>query len=366
VALAALGRPGPLKSGGTREYIERKHGRMPMPQYHPLVMEVLGETFGVIIYQEQVMQLMRVAGLDWPDVHKIRKLISKSGGTQVLEQYHHPYLRGMADAGIGEEEAEHLWVQCQEAGNYVFNKAHGAQYAVHAYWTAYLKSALLRPVRLRDGEPREEGAAAAGAAARVQSERGNAAAAGPEPIGDEVQQPGAQRVILGGFQSLKGVGEIAAKELLKGQPYADWTEFLLKCPPALARDLQAAGLPKGPIDLDVALALAPWFVEIDYSPFETEVFNRMRCTPIAAVQDCLHGGYGGRVMRLFGRITEVEIKVAKTEVGLAERAQLTLTDPTGSVPIWYRRLALGRESSAAGSRSPARPTGSATVCWPPW
>jgi DNA polymerase-3 subunit alpha len=334
VALAALGRPGPLQSGGTREYIERKHGRMPMPDYHPKVMEVLGETYGVIIYQEQVMQLMRVAGLDWPDVHKIRKLISKSGGTQVLEQYRDQYLRGMAEAGVDEEEAAHLWVQCQKAGNYLFNKAHGAQYAVHAYWTAYLKTHFAAAfacvmVNHEKKEPQQrellrEFKANGGMLRLLDPNQSEIRFSSPEP-----------NVILGGFQSLKGVGEIAAKELLKGQPYADWTQFLLRCPPALARDLQAAGLPKGPIDLDVALALAPWFVEIDYSPFETEVFNRMRCTPIAAVQDCLHGGYGGRVMRLFGRITEVEIKVAKTEVGLAERAQLTLTDPTGSVPIWY-------------------------------
>jgi DNA polymerase III subunit alpha len=334
VALAALGRPGPLQSGGTREYIERKHGRMEMPDYHPKVMEVLGETYGVIVYQEQVMQLMRVAGLDWPDVHKIRKLISKSGGTQALEQYHQPYLEGMKRAGIGKEEANHLWVQCQKAGNYVFVKAHGAQYAVHAYWTAYLKAHYAAAfacvmVNHEKKEPQQrellrEFKADGGTLQLLDPNTSQVKFSSPKP-----------NLILGGFQCLKGVGEIAAKELVAGAPYKNWTDFLLKCPAALARDLQAIGLHDGRIDLDVALAIAPWFVEIVYSPYEEEVFERMRCVTVRSVQEALHGGYAGRVVRMLGRLTDIETAISKTGNGLAERATLTVTDPTGSLPIWF-------------------------------
>jgi DNA polymerase-3 subunit alpha len=334
VALAALGRPGPLQSGGTHEYIERKHGRMPMPDYHPAVMAVLGETYGVIIYQEQVMELMRVAGMDWPAVHKIRKLISKSGGTQALEQYHRPYLDGMSTRGINETEAEHLWVQCQKAGNYLFNKAHGAAYGLMAYWTAYLKThfaaafaCVMVNHEKKDSQQREllrEFKASGGTLVLLDPNRSQMRFSSP-----------AKNVILGGFQNLKGVGEAAARMLMNRQPYSDWTRFLETCPTALSKNLQAVGLHKDQVNLDIALAIAPWFVEIVYNEFEQEAFRRLKCLPVSRALELLQGGHGRFCFRMFGRITEIDAQPTRTRTGVGERALVTVTDPTGSVSIWY-------------------------------
>ena len=334
VALAALGRPGPLQSGGTHEYIERKHGRMPMPDYHPAVMEVLRETYGVIVYQEQVMELMRVAGMDWPDVHKIRKLISKSGGTQVLEQYHQPYLDGMSGRGINETEAEHLWVQCQKAGNYLFNKAHGAAYGLMAYWTAYLKThfaaafaCVMVNHERKESQQRE-------LLREFKANGGTLMLLDPNRSQMNFSSP-AENTILGGFVNIKGVGEAAARLLLRKQPYSDWTRFLESCPTALSKNLQAIGLHKNQVNLDIALAVAPWFVEIVYNEFEQAAFERMNCVPIGRVLEQLQGGYGRSCFRMLGRVTEIDAQPVRTKTGAGERALITLTDPTGSVSIWY-------------------------------
>lgn len=339
VALAALGRPGPLQSGGAAEYIERKHGRMAMPTYHPKVMEVLGDTYGVILYQEQVMGMMRVAGFDWPDVHKVRKLISKSGGAAAVDKYHAPYTAGMRTAGVSADEAEHLWEQCKRAGGYVFNKAHGAMYALHAYWTAYLKchypgtfacimanhekkETFQRQI-LRDF--RQQG----GNLILLDYNRSERRFSSPDP-----------NTILGGFETLKGVGPNHATKLLRQRPYRDWTDFLMRCPTALAHDLQAAGLTTGQIDLDGALVIAPWFVEVKYLPLEIATFERMKATTIATICRDLEVGTGARAVRIVGRVTDLQLSTAKKQGkpgqgGAGERLLVTITDETGSIDVWF-------------------------------
>lgn len=340
VALAALGRPGPLQSGGAAEYIERKHGRMDMPAYHPKVMEVLGETYGVILYQEQVMGLMRIAGFDWPEVHKVRKLISKSGGTAALEKYHPDYMKGMRTTGIPAAEAEHLWTQCQKAGNYVFNKAHGAMYAIHAYWTAYLKchypgtfACIMANHEKKEAfqqqilrEFRQQG----GTLILLDPNQSERRFSSPEP-----------NVILGGFETIKGIGPTHAAKLMEKRPYRDWKHFLLTCPASLSHDLQAIGVERNEIDLDSALVIAPWYVEVKYLPIEARVAREYQATPIRDVWQTMERASGPRGVRLVGRITDLQLSTTKkpgkpgVTSGANERLLVTITDETGSIDVWF-------------------------------
>lgn len=340
VALAALGRPGPLQSGGAAEYIERKHGRMEMPAYHPKVMEVLGETYGVILYQEQVMGLMRIAGFDWPDVHKVRKLISKSGGTAALEKFHPAYMTGMQASGIPEAEASHLWSQCQKAGNYVFNKAHGAMYAIHAYWTAYLKchypgtfACIMANHEKKEAFQRQilrEFRQQGGRLVLLDPNRSERRFSSPEP-----------NVILGGFETIKGVGPTHAEKLMAKRPYRDWTDFLNRCPASLAHDLIAAGVLKEAIDLDSALVIAPWYVDVRYLPVERAAFRLKQATSIREVWHGMETGLGSRVVRLIGRITDLQLSTTRKQgkpgvtSGVNERLLVTITDETGSIDVWF-------------------------------
>lgn len=334
VALAALGRPGPLQSGGAQEYIERKHGRMAMPEYHKRVMEVLGDTYGVVIYQEQVMGLMRVAGFDWPDVHKIRKLISKSGGAAAVETFHPAYLAGMKKAGVPVKEAEHLWEQCKKAGGYAFNRAHGAAYAMHGYWTAYLKCHYPGTFACIMAKHEKKEAFQRQILRDFQQQGGKLILLDPNQSERKFSSPD-PNTILGGFETIKGVGPNHAEQLVKGQPYRDWTDFFLRAPKALAHDLQQAGIHKGEIDLDSALVIAPWFVEVAYLPLEEAIFHRKQCHTIREVQQRMESG-GDRVARLVGRITDLQLSAGKKQSGgVSERLLVTITDPTGSVDVWF-------------------------------
>src|SRR6185437_7637319 len=290
VALGALARPGPLQSGGAQEYIERKHGRQPMPRYHPLIMDIVSETYGVILYQEQVMRIMReVGGMEWPEVHAIRKLVSKSGGPAAMEKYQPAYLQSAREKDVPAAEAEHIWVQCQRAGAYIFNQAHAAAYALIGYWSAYLKChyPAIFCCCCSNHEKKEEYQRQilrefrqmGGRLELLDYNRSKDEFTTPEPS-----------VILGGFRNLKGVGDTQARKLVEGQPYRNWMQFLLKCPSNMARDLQAAGVPSGQIDLDVALVLAPWYAEVEYLPVEEEAFARLHCHRISDVLQVMENG----------------------------------------------------------------------------
>jgi DNA polymerase-3 subunit alpha len=340
VALAALGRPGPLQSGGAAEYIERKHNRMAMPDYHPKVMEILGDTYGVIIYQEQVMGLMRVAGFDWPDVHKVRKLIAKSGGALAVEKYHAPYLKGMRAAGVPKEEAEHLWLQCQKAGGYVFNRAHGAMYGLHGYWTAYLKCRYPGTFACIMANHEKKEAFQRQILREFKQQGGNLLLLDPNRSERKFSSP-EPNTILGGFETIKGVGPNHAEKMIAKRPYRDWTHFLLNCPTALAHDLQAAGAHTGTIDLDSTLVIAPWFVDVKFLPIERAAVEKFKPTPIVEINRQMEQGGMTRVMRIVGRITDLQLSTTKkagkpgVTSGANERLLVTLTDETGSIDIWF-------------------------------
>ncbi|HEU5374046.1 MAG TPA: DNA polymerase III subunit alpha, partial [Ktedonobacteraceae bacterium] len=138
MAMVALYRPGPMDS--IPDFIEAKHGRKKITYLDPRLPEWLAESYGVIVYQDQVLQIaFNLAGFDWGKVNKFRKALSKKIMHEV-EGYRVDFLKGCVKNGMKEDVAEQLFTLVLPFGGYGFNKAHAASYAVVAFYTAYLKA----------------------------------------------------------------------------------------------------------------------------------------------------------------------------------------------------------------------------------
>lgn len=138
-AVTALARPGPYGAGIVYEYIDRKAGK-PYESLHPAVEDAMKQTYGVPLYQEQTIAIVREIGkFNWDDTTQIRKGISKSMGEQFMNKYFQKFIEGAASVGMNEKEATKTWRLINSMGSWQMNKAHTYSYAVISYWCAYLK-----------------------------------------------------------------------------------------------------------------------------------------------------------------------------------------------------------------------------------
>ncbi len=138
VALNALYRPGPMQ--WTAEYADRKHGRQPITYLFPELEEILGETYGVIVYQEQVMRIaVTISGFTMARADTLRKAMGKKIKELIDEQGEH-FVAGAAGRGYPRDKVEALWRQIVPFAQYGFNKSHSVAYAYVAYQTAFLKA----------------------------------------------------------------------------------------------------------------------------------------------------------------------------------------------------------------------------------
>ena len=139
-ALLALYRPGPLNSGMHDEFVDRKHGNSPVTYPHKLLEPILEETYGVIVYQEQVMEAARVlAGFSLGQADILRRAMGKKKKEEMEEQ-REIFVNGCAKNDISTTNAEHIFNLINQFAEYGFNKSHSAAYALISYQTAYLKT----------------------------------------------------------------------------------------------------------------------------------------------------------------------------------------------------------------------------------
>ncbi|HYP44526.1 MAG TPA: DNA polymerase III subunit alpha [Propionibacteriaceae bacterium] len=143
-AVGALYRPGPMGADSHNKYARRKTGREQLTAIHPELeeplQEILGETYGLIVYQEQVMQIARkVAGYSLGNADLLRKAMGKKK-KEVLDAEYVRFEAGMKDNGFSSEAVKTLWDILLPFSDYAFNKAHSAAYGLVSYWTAYLKA----------------------------------------------------------------------------------------------------------------------------------------------------------------------------------------------------------------------------------
>ena len=142
IALVALFRPGPLQSGMVDDFIDRKHGRSdrPIDYLHPDLKPVLFPTYGVILYQEQVMQIAQVlAGYTLGGADLLRRAMGKKKAEEMAQQ-RSIFVDGATRRGVAENVAAHIFDLMEKFAGYGFNKSHSAAYAVLSYHTAWLKT----------------------------------------------------------------------------------------------------------------------------------------------------------------------------------------------------------------------------------
>jgi DNA polymerase-3 subunit alpha len=140
VAILALYRPGPLDSGMAEEYIKRKHGKEKIKYLHPLLEPVLKDTYGVIVYQEQVMQIAQVlGGYSMGDADILRRAMGKKDPEEMAAQRER-FVEGSQKKKIDAQRAAEIFDQMETFARYGFNKSHSAAYALVSYQTAYLKT----------------------------------------------------------------------------------------------------------------------------------------------------------------------------------------------------------------------------------
>jgi DNA polymerase III subunit alpha len=140
VAILALYRPGPLDSGMAEEYIKRKLGKEKIKYLHPLLEPILKDTYGVIVYQEQVMQIAQVlAGYTMGDADFLRRAMGKKDPEEMAAQRER-FVAGARDKKIDDKRAGEIFDQMETFARYGFNKSHSAAYALVSYQTAYLKT----------------------------------------------------------------------------------------------------------------------------------------------------------------------------------------------------------------------------------
>ena len=139
-ALNALYRPGPIQGGMIPDFIDRKHGRKPVSYLLPEIEPLLKETYGVIVYQEQVMQIANiVAGYSLGEADVLRRAMGKKKA-EVMAEHRAKFLGGASERGFPEAVSSKLFDLMEQFAGYGFNKSHSAAYGFLAYITAYLKT----------------------------------------------------------------------------------------------------------------------------------------------------------------------------------------------------------------------------------
>lgn len=140
IALVALYRPGPLGSGMVDDFIKRKHGTTPTRNIVPQLDDILKETYGVILYQEQVMKIASMLGsFSMGSADTLRRAMGKKK-PEVMAQQREKFVKGAISNKIPSDKADKIFDLMEHFGGYGFNKSHSAAYAMIAYQTAYLKA----------------------------------------------------------------------------------------------------------------------------------------------------------------------------------------------------------------------------------
>lgn len=139
IACTALYRPGPLEGGMVDDYIDCKHGRKQPVYPHPIMEEVLAETYGVMVYQEAIMRILnRLGGIELSSAYACIKAISKKK-EEIINARKADFIKGANERGLTKEKADEIFGLIVKFGGYGFNKSHSAAYAHVSYHTAYLK-----------------------------------------------------------------------------------------------------------------------------------------------------------------------------------------------------------------------------------
>ena len=252
VAVNALYRPGPLEGGMVDEYVAVKHGRKRAEFLHPVMQDVLAETHGVMVYQEQVMRILeRLGGIELSSAYTCIKAISKKK-LEIIAAFREQFVAGAQAKGLAKQKAEEVFALIEKFAGYGFNKSHSTAYALLAWQTAYLKTH--HPVEfmaaLLSGDITGRNFKKKDALVEHVEDcrRMGIDVAPPDVNASQADFSVAAGRILFGLAAIKGCGQQAAEaicaERARGGPFRDLFDFCGRLDPAVVNKTAVENLAK--------------------------------------------------------------------------------------------------------------------------
>lgn len=230
-AASSVIRPGPSDSGMMKSFVERHCRREPVRYLHPKMEQILKETYGVMIYQEDVMRVAHeVAGMSMGDADAMRRSMTRKRFHEPIARLRERFLAGAMEQGIGQEAAEEIWRQISSFAGYAFCKSHSASFAQVSIQSAHLKAHY--PAEFMAAVLSNEGGFY-NAAAYVQEARRLGLRIMP-PYVDKarVHYQGREDALMVGLMAVKNLSTTAMERIVELRPYSDLADFLDKVRPA--------------------------------------------------------------------------------------------------------------------------------------
>lgn len=216
-------RPGPRNSGATEQYLRRRAGLEAVDYPHPLLEEHLQRTYGVMLYQEDVLRAVKVlGGYDDLEADGVRKILGKKL-TDRIEAAGEEFVRRCTERGHDEAQVRDLWAKMAEFGKYAFNRAHGYSYAVLSFWTAWLKAHY--PVELTAAILSTIGDKDRMAAFAVEARRMGISVLPPDVRFSGADFSVGPLSVRYGLSAIKGVGPAKVAKIARSQPYSGYDDF---------------------------------------------------------------------------------------------------------------------------------------------
>jgi DNA polymerase-3 subunit alpha len=221
----ALVRPGAMNTVGA-SYINRKHGKEAVEYIHPIMKPFTENTYGVIIYQEQVMQAcVHLGGMSWSEADKVRKIIGKKKDAKEFDQFKDKFIEG-ASKHISKKQAETLWHMFEAHAGYSFNRSHAIAYSMLSYYTAWLKHYY--PLEFMFSLLKNEGNKDTRTEYLIEAKRLNLRVSLPHINDSDVYFSLQKDRIVFGLAEVKFISDSIANKIIEKRPYANYKDFIDK------------------------------------------------------------------------------------------------------------------------------------------
>jgi len=223
VASNALVRPGAMNTVGAA-YINRKHGNEAVDYMHTIMKPFTENTYGVIIYQEQVMQAcVHLGGMTWAEADKVRKIIGKKKDAKEFDQFKDRFVAG-ASEHISKKKAEALWHDFEAHAGYSFNRSHAVAYSMLSYYTAWLK--FYYPLEFMFSILKNENDKDARTEYLIESKRLGLKVLLPHVNESDLYFSLQKDAIRFGLADIKFISDNIANKIIEKRPYKDYDEFI--------------------------------------------------------------------------------------------------------------------------------------------
>ena len=221
----ALVRPGAMNTVGA-SYINRKHGREAVEYTHTILKPFTENTYGVIIYQEQVMQAcVHLGGMSWSEADKVRKIIGKKKDAKEFDQFKDQFVTG-ASKHITKKKAEELWHDFEAHAGYSFNRSHAVAYSMLSYYTAWLKTYY--PLEFMFSILKNENDKDARTEYLIEAKRLGLSIKLPHINESDIYFSLQGESIRFGLAEVKFISDSIANKIIEKRPYRDYADFIDK------------------------------------------------------------------------------------------------------------------------------------------